>query len=92
MTKDLERRSEKRYLNNRYLATLTEEKWDEYDEIWGFAMIPESNPEMVRNLEGLRNRQAGVPDQLEEDELADFYARIQRRKETRDRALGQYAA
>ena len=55
-------------------------------------MIQESDPDMMRNLEGLRNRQAGVPDQLEEDELADFFARIQRRKETRDRELGQYAA
>ena len=91
MTQDVKRRSEMRYLKNRYRATLTKEKWDEYDEIWGFAMIPESDPDMTRNLEGLRNRQAGVPDQLEEDELADFYARIQRRKETRDKALGQYA-
>ena len=91
MTQDVERRSEMMYLKNRYRATLTKEKWDEYDEILGFAMIPESDPEIMRNLEGLRNRQAGVPDQLEEDELADFYARIQRRKETRDRALGQYA-
>ncbi len=86
---ELERRSARQYLANYY--HMGQWKWDEYDEIWGFAMIPESNPEMMRNLEGLRNRQAGVPDQLEEDELADFYARIQRRKETRDRALGQYA-
>eukprot|EP00972_Heterocapsa_arctica_P050750 7460072-Heterocapsa_arctica.AAC.1 len=54
-------------------------------------MIPESNPELVRNLEGLRNRQAGVPDQLEEDELPNCYARMQRRKETSDKRHGQYA-
>jgi hypothetical protein len=91
MTLDLKRRSDMRYQRNRFRATLTKEKWDEYDEIWGFAMIPENDANMLRNLDGLRNRQAGVPDQLEEDELAELYARMQRRKEARDRTLGQYA-
>ncbi len=47
MTKNLDRRSERRYLTNHYLAGLNEEKWDEYDEIWGFAMVPESNPDLL---------------------------------------------
>ena len=66
---------------------MDEETWDEYDEIWGFAMVPESNPDHLRNLEALRNRQAGIPDQLEEDELPRFHARMQRRRETREKRL-----
>ena len=78
-------------MTNHYLAGLNEEKWDEYDEIWGCAMVPESNPDLLINLEGLRNRQAGIPDQLEEDELPSYHARMQRRRETRDKILGEYA-
>eukprot|EP00972_Heterocapsa_arctica_P085530 12606129-Heterocapsa_arctica.AAC.1 len=43
-------------------------KWDEYDEIWGFDHVLEGTPSYVRDLNGLRNRQSGTPDQLEEGE------------------------
>jgi hypothetical protein len=49
-------RSDRRHLLNRFRDTLTKEKLDEYDEIWVFAMIPENDQEIMRNLEGLRNK------------------------------------
>eukprot|EP00972_Heterocapsa_arctica_P098749 14572361-Heterocapsa_arctica.AAC.1 len=55
-------------------------KCDEYDEIWGFGNVPVGRSTFVRDLEGLRNRQAGAPDQLEESETANFYARMERRR------------
>eukprot|EP00972_Heterocapsa_arctica_P011648 1707188-Heterocapsa_arctica.AAC.1 len=55
-------------------------KWDEYDEIWGFNHVPESRPTHLRDLNGLRNKQAGTPDQLEEGEIENFYARMERRR------------
>jgi hypothetical protein len=87
MRRNMERRSTRRYMSDYYQTGMEEWKWDEYDEIWGFAMVPESNPNHLRDLEALRQRQAGIPDQLEEDELAGFHARMQRRGETRERRL-----
>jgi hypothetical protein len=59
-------------------------KWDEYDEIWGFDNVPEGTPTFLRDLNGLRNRQAGAPDQLEEEDKESFYARMERRRITRE--------
>eukprot|EP00972_Heterocapsa_arctica_P099028 14614094-Heterocapsa_arctica.AAC.1 len=87
MRQNMERRSRRQYLSNYYKMGQEEWKWDEYDEIWGFAMVPESNPNHLRDLEGLRNRQAGIPDQLEEDEYADFHARMGRRNVTREKRM-----
>eukprot|EP00972_Heterocapsa_arctica_P100414 14808215-Heterocapsa_arctica.AAC.1 len=59
-------------------------KWDEYDEIWGFREVPESSPTYDRDLEALQLRRAGIPEQLEEDKLEGFQARMWRRGQTRD--------
>eukprot|EP00972_Heterocapsa_arctica_P073799 10894254-Heterocapsa_arctica.AAC.1 len=58
--------------------------WDEYDEIWGFDMIPEDFPDYHMNAEALRDRyERGIPTQLEEQDYADFFARMERRRESR---------
>eukprot|EP00972_Heterocapsa_arctica_P079955 11782120-Heterocapsa_arctica.AAC.1 len=64
MKRNLERRSERLRAADYYQMGEDQSKWDEYDEIWGFDMVPENRPTHVRDLEGLRNRQSGAPDQL----------------------------
>eukprot|EP00972_Heterocapsa_arctica_P106155 15637915-Heterocapsa_arctica.AAC.1 len=61
-------------------------QWDEYDEIWGFDVIPESYPYYQRHAEALRDRyQRGVPTMIDEQDLPDFCARMERRRESRMR-------
>eukprot|EP00972_Heterocapsa_arctica_P082795 12200771-Heterocapsa_arctica.AAC.1 len=62
---------------------MEEWKWSEYDEIWGFGLVPEDCPEYQLNANGLKDRKQGIPTQLEEREYADFYARVERRRESR---------
>ena len=81
---DLGRRSEKLYSEEYYQTGKEQWKWDEYDEIWGFDSVPSSHPNYTRDMEGLRNRQAGEPDQLDERELEPFLARMGRREATRE--------
>eukprot|EP00972_Heterocapsa_arctica_P108153 15927640-Heterocapsa_arctica.AAC.1 len=57
-------------------------KWDEYDEVWGFGIVPEDCPEYQLNVDGLRDRKEGIPTQLEEEEDMNFYARMERRRES----------
>jgi hypothetical protein len=59
-------------------------KWDEYDEIWGFDRPMEGTPTFLADLNGLRNRHAGIPDQLEEEYLENYNARMERRRITRE--------
>jgi hypothetical protein len=87
MARNMERRSARRYLSDYYQTGMEEWKWDEYDEIWGFAMVPDNHPNLTGDLEALRQRQAGIPAQLEEDELPGFHARMRRRGETRDSSM-----
>ncbi len=88
MRQNLGRRSERLRMADYYQMGQDQWKWDEYDEIWGFGMVPVDRPTYARDLEGYRNRQAGVPDQLEESETADFYARMGRRRVTRELRRG----
>jgi hypothetical protein len=83
MAMHLERRSARRYLSDYHQTGKEQWKWDEYDEIWGFTTIPRDHPDYAIDLEALRQRQAGIPAQLEEDELEGFFARMKRRGETR---------
>eukprot|EP00972_Heterocapsa_arctica_P007634 1113006-Heterocapsa_arctica.AAC.1 len=58
--------------------------WDEYDEIWGFDMIPEDYPDYHLHAEALKDRyETGIPTPLDEQDYADFYARVERRRESR---------
>eukprot|EP00972_Heterocapsa_arctica_P111175 16368593-Heterocapsa_arctica.AAC.1 len=68
MNKNLERRSERLWEADYYKMGKDQWKWDEYDEHWGFDMVPENRPTFMRDLEAYRNRQSGVPDQLDEEE------------------------
>ena len=88
MGQNLGRRSERLRMADYYQMGQEQRKWDEYDEIWGFGSVPTNIPTFVRDLQGLRNRQAGTPDQLEESEAADFYARMERRRVTRELRKG----
>jgi hypothetical protein len=83
MAMHLERRSARRYMSDYHQTGKEQWKWDEYDEVWGFSNVPRDHPDYVRELEAHRLRQAGIPEQLEEDELEGFYARMRRRGETR---------
>eukprot|EP00972_Heterocapsa_arctica_P016841 2486287-Heterocapsa_arctica.AAC.1 len=61
-------------------------QWDEFDEIWGFDQIPESYPDYQIRAEALRDRhERGVPTMIDERDLPDFYARMERRRESRMR-------
>eukprot|EP00972_Heterocapsa_arctica_P061586 9083596-Heterocapsa_arctica.AAC.1 len=61
-------------------------QWDEYDEIWGFDQIPEGYQDYQRHAEALRDRyERGVPTLIEERDLPDFYARMERMRESRMR-------
>jgi len=81
---NLGRRSEKLYSEEYYQTGKEQWKWDEYDEIWGFDSVPSRHPNYTRDMEGLRNRQAGEPDQLDERELEPYLARMGRREVTRE--------
>eukprot|EP00972_Heterocapsa_arctica_P038464 5666596-Heterocapsa_arctica.AAC.1 len=59
-------------------------RWDEYDEIWGFDMIPEDHPDYQLHAEALKDRcERGIPAQLDEEDYPDFYARVESRRESR---------
>jgi hypothetical protein len=88
MKQNLGRRSERLRMTDNYRMGKEQWKWDEYDEIWGFALVPVDRPTYARDLEAFRNRQAGIPDQLEESEHANFFARMKRREETRESRRG----
>eukprot|EP00972_Heterocapsa_arctica_P066939 9877897-Heterocapsa_arctica.AAC.1 len=61
-------------------------QWDEYDEIWGFDQIPENFPDYHIHAEALRARhERGVSTMIDERDLPDFYARMERRRESRMR-------
>eukprot|EP00972_Heterocapsa_arctica_P079954 11782119-Heterocapsa_arctica.AAC.1 len=55
---NLERMSERLRAADYYQMGEDQWKWDEYDEIWGFDMVPENRPTHATDLEGLRNRQS----------------------------------
>eukprot|EP00972_Heterocapsa_arctica_P115810 16449795-Heterocapsa_arctica.AAC.1 len=58
--------------------------WDEYDEIWGFDEVPTHWPNYQIHADALQDRKMrGVPTQIEEQDLADFHERIERRRESR---------
>eukprot|EP00972_Heterocapsa_arctica_P018933 2796666-Heterocapsa_arctica.AAC.1 len=58
--------------------------WDEYDEIWGFEEVPTNYPDYQMHVDALSDRQArGVPPLIEERDLPDFFARMERRRESR---------
>eukprot|EP00972_Heterocapsa_arctica_P071813 10607122-Heterocapsa_arctica.AAC.1 len=79
MSQTMGRRSARQYVTNFYNTRMEDWKWDEYDEIWGFGIVPEDCPECQLNVDGLRNRIAGIPAQLEEEEHASFFARMEKR-------------
>ena len=84
MRTNWERRSERLRMTDYFQMGQEQWKWDEYDEIWGFDNVLQG-ANHLRDLNGLRNRQAGIPDQLEEEYLENFYARMERRRITRER-------
>eukprot|EP00972_Heterocapsa_arctica_P039253 5784301-Heterocapsa_arctica.AAC.1 len=60
--------------------------WEKYDEIWGFDTVPENFPDYHVHAEALRDRcERGFHTQLDERDHADFYARMERRRESRRR-------
>eukprot|EP00972_Heterocapsa_arctica_P038669 5698529-Heterocapsa_arctica.AAC.1 len=57
---------------------------DEYDEIWGFEVLPEDYPDYQMHADALQDRkESGVPTLIEERDLQYFYARMERRRESR---------
>eukprot|EP00972_Heterocapsa_arctica_P018946 2797902-Heterocapsa_arctica.AAC.1 len=88
MKRILERRSKRLQEADYYQMGKDQWKWNEYDEFWGFDMVPENRPTYLRDLEGYRNRQSGAPDQLEEAETDGYYARMRRRRATREQRAG----
>eukprot|EP00972_Heterocapsa_arctica_P038897 5731953-Heterocapsa_arctica.AAC.1 len=50
--------------------------WDEYDEIWGFDMVPEEHIDYYMHSEALRDRhERGIPTLLDERDHVEFFAR-----------------
>eukprot|EP00972_Heterocapsa_arctica_P002966 437210-Heterocapsa_arctica.AAC.1 len=59
---------------------------DEYDEIWGFDEVPYDQPNDQIHADALQDRkEREVPTQIEDLDLADFYSRMERRRESRQR-------
>eukprot|EP00972_Heterocapsa_arctica_P061048 9002922-Heterocapsa_arctica.AAC.1 len=58
--------------------------WDEYDEIWGCEEVPTNYPDYQTHVDALKDRlERGVPTLIEERDLPDFFARMERRRESR---------
>eukprot|EP00972_Heterocapsa_arctica_P091498 13498056-Heterocapsa_arctica.AAC.1 len=51
MNHNMERRSARQYGTNFYHMRMEDWKWDDYDEIWGFGIVPENCPEYQLNVE-----------------------------------------
>eukprot|EP00972_Heterocapsa_arctica_P093571 13803033-Heterocapsa_arctica.AAC.1 len=60
--------------------------WDEYDEIWGFEEVPRDFPDYQTHAEALEDRkERGVPTQIEDQDLPEFHAIMDMRRESRQR-------
>eukprot|EP00972_Heterocapsa_arctica_P110423 16256881-Heterocapsa_arctica.AAC.1 len=58
--------------------------WDEYDEIWGFEEVPTTFPDYQIHTDALMDRrERGAPTLIEERDLPVFFARMERRRESR---------
>eukprot|EP00972_Heterocapsa_arctica_P101872 15008619-Heterocapsa_arctica.AAC.1 len=58
--------------------------WDEYDEIWGSEEAPTDYPDYQMQTDALRDRhERGVPTLVEDRDQLDFFARMERRRESR---------
>eukprot|EP00972_Heterocapsa_arctica_P020266 2990259-Heterocapsa_arctica.AAC.1 len=60
--------------------------WDEYDEIWGFDEVPTYWPNYQMHADALQDRHVrGIPTLIEEQDLDDFYEKMERIIESRQR-------
>eukprot|EP00972_Heterocapsa_arctica_P043483 6420150-Heterocapsa_arctica.AAC.1 len=60
--------------------------WDEYDEIWGLEEVALDHPDYQTYADALQDRkERGVPTQIEDRDLPYFHARMERRRESRQR-------
>eukprot|EP00972_Heterocapsa_arctica_P100663 14842389-Heterocapsa_arctica.AAC.1 len=58
--------------------------WDEYDDILGFEEVPAGYPDYQMHADALRDRhERGVPTLIDERDHSYFYARMERRRESR---------
>eukprot|EP00972_Heterocapsa_arctica_P060764 8962388-Heterocapsa_arctica.AAC.1 len=58
--------------------------WDEYDNIWGFEEVPSDFPDYHMHADALQDRkERGVPTLIEDRDLPDFHAIMERRRESR---------
>eukprot|EP00972_Heterocapsa_arctica_P089948 13270530-Heterocapsa_arctica.AAC.1 len=60
---------------------ITEEEWNEYDEIWGFDVPAIGIPDEAR--QAFLDRERGIPSQIVEEDYLDFLIRVQRRSMSR---------